>query len=104
MELYGILDRVAPSPLHTLNQAVAMAEWKGAEAGLGLLKGMEPPAWLTGFHLWDAVLGELYRRAGKGEEARHHLGLALASVPTEAEKAVLKGRLASLDELERSGL
>jgi RNA polymerase sigma factor (sigma-70 family) len=96
VELYGILDRIAPSPLHILNQAVAKAEWKGAEAGLELLKGLEPPSWLTGFHLWEAVMGELYRRAGSFKEARHHLELALSSAPTEAEQKLLKSRLASL--------
>jgi predicted RNA polymerase sigma factor len=96
VELYGLLDRLAPSPLHILNRAVAMAEWKGAESGLELLSGLEPPPWLAGFHLWDAVLGELYRRAGRVEAARHHLELALASAPTDAEREILKGRLASL--------
>jgi predicted RNA polymerase sigma factor len=33
-ELYSILERVAPSPLHTLNRAVAIAEWQGPDAGL----------------------------------------------------------------------
>ncbi|MEO7425180.1 MAG: DUF6596 domain-containing protein, partial [Fibrobacteria bacterium] len=94
--LYGILDRIAPSPLHVLNQAVAMAEWKGAEAGLELLNGVEPPSWLTGFHLWDAVSGELYRRTGRIEEACHHLELALSSAPTEAERRLLGRRLASV--------
>lgn len=96
VELYGVLDRIAPSPLHILNQAVAMAEWKGAEAGLDLLKGLERPSWLTGFHLWDAVLGELYRRAGRIVEARHHLEIALSSAPTEAEQRLLSRRLAVL--------
>lgn len=90
------LYRIAPSPLNNLNQAVAMTEWKGAEAGLDLLKGMGRPVWLTGFHLWDAVLGELYRRAGRFEEARHHPERALSSAPTEAERTLLGRRLAAL--------
>jgi RNA polymerase sigma-70 factor (ECF subfamily) len=93
VELYGLLDRIAPSPMHILNQAVALAEWKGAEAGLGLLVPFEAPSWLTGFHLWDAVLGELYRRAGKMAKARYHLGLAIAAAPTEAEKRILALRI-----------
>ena len=28
-ELYGLLERIVPSPLHTLNRAVAVAEWRG---------------------------------------------------------------------------
>jgi RNA polymerase sigma-70 factor (ECF subfamily) len=98
VELYGLLDRIAPSPMHILNQAVAMAEWKGAEAGLELLIPAEPPSWLTGFHLWDAVLGELYRRAGKMGKARYHLGLAIAAASTEAEKRILALRIGQCSE------
>ena len=63
-DLYAMLDRIAPSPLHTLNRAVALAEWQGPEAGLALLKALAPPAWLSGSYLWDTVLGDLHRRAG----------------------------------------
>jgi RNA polymerase sigma-70 factor (ECF subfamily) len=84
--------------MHILNQAVAMAEWKGAEAGLELLIPAEPPSWLTGFHLWDAVLGELYRRAGKMGKARYHLGLAIAAASTEAEKRILALRIGQCSE------
>src|SRR5205814_8793571 len=52
-ELYSMLEQIAPSPLHTLNRAVAVAEWQGAEAGLAVLRGLEPPAWLAGSYLWD---------------------------------------------------
>lgn len=98
VDLYSILDRVAPSPLNVMNQAVALAEWKGAEAGLVLLQGIEAPAWLAGFYLWDAVLGDLHRRTGSIKMARHHLELALSLAPTEAERELLKRRLASLVE------
>jgi predicted RNA polymerase sigma factor len=34
VECYELLERVAPSALHTLNRAVAVAEWRGPAAGL----------------------------------------------------------------------
>ena len=37
LALYGVLDRVAPNPMATLNQAVALAMVDGPEAGLALL-------------------------------------------------------------------
>ncbi|HEY9228821.1 MAG TPA: sigma-70 family RNA polymerase sigma factor, partial [Gemmatimonadaceae bacterium] len=43
-DLYAMLERIAPSPLHSLNRAVAVAEWQGAEAGLAVLDGLAPPA------------------------------------------------------------
>lgn len=95
-DLYAMLDRIAPSPLNAMNRAVAIAQWQGPEAGLALLKAVEPPPWLLGYHLWDAVLGELHRRAGHSEEARHHTERALAAAPTDAERALLRRRRASL--------
>jgi len=95
-DLYAMLDRIAPSPLNAMNRAVAVAEWQGPEAALALLAAIEPPPWLLGYYLWDAVLGELHRRAGHNEEARPYIERALASAPTDAERELLRRRLASL--------
>jgi RNA polymerase sigma-70 factor (ECF subfamily) len=95
-DLYAMLERIAPSPLHTMNRAVAVAEWEGPGAGLAILNELAPPAWLLGFYLWDSVLGELHRRAGDLALARKHLERALSSAPTEAERALLTRRLAAL--------
>src|SRR5882672_11465431 len=98
-DLYAMLDRIAPSPLNAMNRAVAIAEWQGPEAGLALLKDVERPPWLLGYYLWDAVLGELHRRAGHDEEARCYMERALASAPTDAEQELLRRRLRSLESL-----
>jgi RNA polymerase sigma-70 factor (ECF subfamily) len=94
--LYEVLERIAPSPLNAMNRAVAIAEWRGPEAGLAFLKAIEPPPWLLGYYLWDAVMGELHRRAGHHEEARRCIDRALATAPTDAERALLRRRLVSL--------
>ena len=93
VDLYAMLERIAPSPLHTLNRAVAVAEWKGPEAGLAVLQGLAPPDWLSGSYLWDAVLGDLHRRACHWEIARQHRERALASAPTSAVRELLRRRL-----------
>jgi RNA polymerase sigma-70 factor (ECF subfamily) len=98
-DLYAMLERIAPSPLNTMNRAVAIAEWQGPEAGLALLKAIEPPQWLLGYYLWYSVLGELHRRAGHNEQARPYIERALASAPTDAEQELLRRRLASLESL-----
>jgi predicted RNA polymerase sigma factor len=94
-DLYAMLERIAPSPLHTLNRAVAIAEQYGPDAGLQVLEPLAPPAWLAGSYLWDAVLGDLHRRAGHRELAQLHRERALASAPTDAVRALLKRRLAT---------
>lgn len=92
-ELYAMLERISPSPLHTLNRAVAVAEWRGPEAGLLLLEEIAPPAWLVATHHWDAVLCDLHRRAGHVEAAERHRVRALDSAPTEAVRELLLRRL-----------
>ena len=94
-ELYAMLERIAPSPLHTLNRAVAVAEWRGPDAGLALLQGLEPPAWLAGSYLWAAVAADLHRRAGNLEQARSHGQRAHDLAPTQAIRDLLGRRLAS---------
>jgi RNA polymerase sigma factor (sigma-70 family) len=94
VDLYAILERIAPSPLYTMNRAVAVAEWQGPDAGLAVLEALAPPAWLSGSYLWDAVLCDLHRRAGHLEIAQRHRDRALASAPTEAVRDLLRRRLA----------
>jgi RNA polymerase sigma factor (sigma-70 family) len=92
-ELYALLEQVSPSPLHTLNRAVAVAEWQGVEAALTLLERMTPPTWLERSYLWDAVLADFYRRAGRTEELERHRSLAVSSAPSEAVRDLLERRL-----------
>jgi RNA polymerase sigma factor (sigma-70 family) len=91
--LYQMLEAVTPSPINTLNRSIAIAEWKGPDAALALLQALKPPSWLLGYYLWDATLGELYRRRGDRERATAHLTRALDGAPTHAEKALLRRRV-----------
>jgi RNA polymerase sigma-70 factor (ECF subfamily) len=93
VDCYALLERLDPSPLHTLNRAIAIAELNGASAGLAVLEGLVPPSWLAGSYLWAAVLADLHRRCGHHELARRYRGAALASAPSPAVKAALENRL-----------
>jgi RNA polymerase sigma factor (sigma-70 family) len=95
VDLYETLERFEPSPLHALNRAIAIAQWQGPASGLAVLHALKPPAWLAGYYLWDATLGELQRRVGDLEAARRHLGRALEAAPHPAEKALIARRLAA---------
>jgi RNA polymerase sigma factor (sigma-70 family) len=92
-DLYAMLERSAPSPLHTLNRAVAVAQWRGPEAGLAILRDLAPPSWLAGSYLWAAVLADLHRRVGNADLAARHRDQALALAPTEAQRQLLRRRL-----------
>lgn len=100
--MYEALDRLSPSPLNTLNRAIAIAEHQGPEAGLRLLEALKPPGWLLGYYLWDATLGELYRRAGHLDRAVHHLQRALEAAPTHAEQRLAERRLELARQAQRS--
>ncbi len=93
VECYELLERLAPSALHTLNRAVALAEWRGPRAGLDLLEGLAPPSWLAGSYLWAAVLGDLHGRAGNVALAERYRAVAIASAPSPTVRAALERRL-----------
>jgi RNA polymerase sigma factor (sigma-70 family) len=93
VECYALLERIAPSTLHTLNRALALAELKGPAAGLKLLEGLAPPSWLIGSYLWAAVLADLHRRAGNSSEAQRYRRTALETAPSAAVREALERRL-----------
>ncbi|MCA9624629.1 MAG: sigma-70 family RNA polymerase sigma factor [Myxococcales bacterium] len=91
-ESYALLEQIAPSPLHRLNRALATAEAAGADAGLDVLVGFEPPTWLAGSYLWSAALADLHRRAAHPQQAEHHLQAALELAPSPAVRALIERR------------
>ena len=93
VECYSLLERIAPSAIHKLNRAVAVAEWQGPAAGLAVLKGFEPPTWLADSYLWAAVLADLHRRCGNAQTAKRYRDVAFKSAPTPAVKELLQRRL-----------
>jgi RNA polymerase sigma factor (sigma-70 family) len=98
IDLYQILERHEPSPLHILNRAIAVAQLHGPRPALAILEAVKPPGWLVGYYLWDATLGELERRAGNPERARRLLQRAIEAAPTRAEQALLRRRLDAVGE------
>ncbi len=87
------LARLDPSPIHALNRAVALAEAEDPDAGLAVLAGVTRPAWLEDHYLWDAVLGDLHRRAGHGDLAASHGAAAMRAAPTATIRRALERRL-----------
>jgi RNA polymerase sigma-70 factor (ECF subfamily) len=94
-DLYAMLERIDPSPIHTLNRAVAVAQARGPRAGITMLEGVVPPAWLDGHYLWDAVLADLHHRAGDEAAAAGHRERALTAAPSDAVRQVLRRRLSA---------
>lgn len=91
-DCYALLEGLAPSPIHRLNRAVAVAEWQGPQAGLAIVEGFEPPAWLASSYLWAAVLADLHRRCGNSHRAIHYRDIALELAPGAAVRDLLQRR------------
>jgi RNA polymerase sigma factor (sigma-70 family) len=90
---YELLERVAPSALHTLGKALAVAECSGPSQGLAVLRGFNPPAGLANSYLCHAALADLHRRCGQLEAARRHGEAAIALAPSPPIRAALARRL-----------
>lgn len=105
VECYELLEWIAPSAIHRLNRAVAVAEWRGPTEGLAVLKGFEPPTWLAGSYVWAAVLADLHRRCGNFHAAIRYRDAACKLAPTPALRKLLRRRLqiGGTDESPQSG-
>jgi RNA polymerase sigma-70 factor (ECF subfamily) len=93
--LYGVLERVNPSPVVSLNRAVAVGMAHGPAAGLALLDGLDDA--LAGYHLLPAARGDLFRRLARWDDAAAEYRRALALAPSAPERRFLARRLAEMD-------
>jgi RNA polymerase sigma-70 factor (ECF subfamily) len=94
-QIAGLFDELArrqPTPIVALNRAVAVAMWRGPEAGLPLIDQLADS--LAGYHLWHAARADLLRRLGRHREAAAAYRAALAHVGSAPERRFLEGRLA----------
>ncbi|MBL0726593.1 RNA polymerase sigma factor [Piscinibacter sp. HJYY11] len=93
VDCYELLERVAPSTLHALGKALAVAEWRGPEQGLVALEQFDPPGAMADSYVCHAVLADLHRRCGRLEACERHSKWAIAGAPSPAIKAALVRRL-----------
>ncbi|GAB3461095.1 RNA polymerase sigma factor [Actinophytocola sediminis] len=101
--LYGILDRIAPNPMVTLNRAVATAMVHGPRAGLDLLDELAQDKRIVGHHRLDAVRGHLLELAGERDQARVHYELAARRTVSLPERRYLNGKAARMRMRKTSG-
>ena len=89
--LYGALERLEPSPIVSLNRAVAVAMAQGPESGLPLLGALAGE--LDEYHLFHAARADLLRRMGSYEDAARSYSRALELVTNDRERRYLQRRL-----------
>jgi RNA polymerase sigma-70 factor, ECF subfamily len=93
VRLYDQLERVQPSPVVSLNRAVAVAMANGPRAGLAAIDALDAADNLSGYHLLNAARADLFRRLGQREDAAKAYEQALALVTNDSERRYLERRL-----------
>ena len=94
--LYGVLQRLAPGPMVTLNQAIAVAMVDGPRAGLDLLAGLDDDDRMAGHHRLAAVRAHLLEMAGDDDAARAAYQEAARRTTSLPERRYLESRAARL--------
>jgi len=93
LRLYELLEDVQPSPVVSLNRAVALAMAEGPEAGLSVIEGLAATGELKDYHLLYAARADWLRRLGSFSEAAKGYARALELATNESERRFLQRRI-----------
>jgi RNA polymerase sigma-70 factor (ECF subfamily) len=93
VRLYDLLERLQPSPIVSLNRAVAIAMVEGPRPGLAIIDRVAENGELAGYHLLHAARADLLRRAGAFADAARSYERALSLVTNDSERRFLARRL-----------
>ena len=89
--LYANLERLQPSPVVTLNRAVAVSKVRGPEAALAMIEPLGTR--LQGYFYFHGVKGALLQQLERPQEAREAFSRAIALANTPAEAAHIRQHL-----------
>jgi RNA polymerase sigma-70 factor (ECF subfamily) len=93
VRLYEVLERLKPSPIVSLNRAVAVAMVDGPQSALAIVDQLVAAGELDRYHLVHATRADFLRRMGSLAEAAASYEHALALVQNESERRFLERRL-----------
>jgi RNA polymerase sigma-70 factor (ECF subfamily) len=96
LRLYDQLERLQPSPIVSLNRAVAVAMAHGPQPALAIIDELAAGD-LEDYHLLHAARADLLRRLGYAEEASNSYRRALALVTNDSERRFLERRLRQVE-------
>jgi RNA polymerase sigma-70 factor (ECF subfamily) len=89
--LYQGLEAIQPSPVVTLNRAVAVSKSRGPQAALDMIEPLAPR--LSGYFHFFGVKGGLLMQLGRHAEARAAFDRAISLANTAAEAAHIRMHL-----------
>ena len=93
VRLYDLLEQAQPSPIVSLNRAVAVAMSEGLQVGLAIIDALSASGDLDDYHLLHAARADLLRRIGMNSEASKSYERALRLVTNDSERRFLERRL-----------
>lgn len=93
---YSVLERMQPSPVVSLNRAVAVAMVDGPAAALALVNELAATGELEGYHLLHATRADMLRRLGANADAAEAYERALKLATNESERRFLSRRLGEM--------
>ena len=93
VRLYDVLEGLQPSPIVSLNRAVAVAMVEGPQSGLAIVDKLAANGELENYHIFHSARAELLRRSGLHEEAAKGYERALQLVTNDSERRYLQRRL-----------
>ena len=96
LALYELLRHVSPSPMVTLNHAIATAMVHGPSQGLELLKALDSDDRLAEHHRLSAVRAHLLEMLGDHEAALTHYRIAASRTTSIPEQNYLMAQAAQL--------
>ncbi len=91
--LYDRLMEIAPSAVVALNRAIAIAQRDGPDQGIEAIERIADRDRLEAYPFLPATLGELERRRGNVDDARHYFGRALRLARSDAERRYIEKRM-----------
>ena len=91
--LFDLLEQLMPSPIVSLNRAVAIAMEKGPQPALDLIDELAASGELDEYHLLHAARADMLRRLGSNDEAAESYETALRLVSNDSERRFLERRL-----------
>ena len=100
VRLYDFLELRFPSPIVSLNRAVAVAMQDGPAPALRIIDALAASGELDNYHLLHAARADLLRRLGNKEEALKSYKRALLLVTNESERRFLERRLREVSTSE----
>lgn len=96
LELYDLLERLQPSPIVSLNRAVAVAMVYGPARALEVVDALIAAGDLDSYHLLHSARADLLRRMGHWQEAALSYAKALELATNESERRFLERRLSEV--------